>query len=584
MSRFAIGQSHFLLDGQPFRIISGSIHYFRVHPAQWRDRIRKAKQMGLNTIDTYIAWNAHSSVPGVFDTSDGLDFGSFLDAIAAEGMHAIVRPGPYICAEWDGGGLPAWLFQNPSVGIRRFEPSYMKAVRAYYEAIGPILAPRQVDQGGPVLLVQVENEYGAYGHDVNYLRALAELTREVGITVPLTTVDQPEDAMLANGGLPDLHRTASFGSRSAERLAALRRHQPTGPLMCSEYWNGWFDCWGQRHHTTSAADSAADLDALLSTGASVNLYMFCGGTNFGFTNGAGDKGSYTAITTSYDYDAPLDETGTPTAKYWAFREVIAKHAPVSADRPPATRPDAPSFTVHLDRQVPMWDVINLLAKDTHSFNHLPTADEIGHYSGFTLYRHRTPAGPGVLDFREVRDRALAFLNGLPIGTLNRDHHEHRIAVPEEGDLQLLVENMGRVDYGPRIGEPTGLIGPSHLGSEELCAWDATPLIFDNLAQITEQTTGEQNGFVVGPAFAVAQFDTPHPSVDHFLDLSDCGKGLAWVNGFNLGRYWSRGPQQTLYVPAPVLRAKDNTIIVFELHACPTQIAFSAQPDLGPREA
>ncbi|WP_211293437.1 beta-galactosidase, partial [Amycolatopsis pretoriensis] len=261
MPEFAIGETDFLLDGQPFRILSGALHYFRVHPDLWADRIDKARRMGLNTIETYVPWNAHAPSPDTFDLTGGLDLGRFLELIAEAGMYAIVRPGPYICAEWDNGGLPAWLFRDPAVGVRRYEPRYLAAVREYLTRVYEVVVPHQVDRGGPVLLVQVENEYGAFGDDKQYLRALADHTRASGITVPLTTVDQPD--MLEAGSLDGLHRTASFGSGARERLAILRAHQPTGPLMCSEFWNGWFDHWGAHHHTTPAADAAAELDALL---------------------------------------------------------------------------------------------------------------------------------------------------------------------------------------------------------------------------------------------------------------------------------------------------------------------------------
>ena len=338
-SRFAIGPTDFELDGRPHRILAGALHYFRVHPDLWADRIRKARLMGLNAIETYVAWNAHEPRRGEWRADDGLDLGRFLDLVAAEGMHAIVRPGPYICAEWDNGGLPAWLFRDPEVGVRRSEPHYLEAVSAYLRRVYEIVAPRQVDAGGPVILVQIENEYGAYGSDTSYLAELVRVTREAGISVPLTTIDQPTPQMLADGSLPGLHVTGSFGSRAADRLATLREFQPTGPLMCMEFWCGWFDDWGSHHHVTDAAASAAELDALLAAGGSVNIYMFHGGTNFGLTNGANDKGRYAPITTSYDYDAPLDETGHPTAKYWAFREVISRYADVP-DEVPAPRPTA----------------------------------------------------------------------------------------------------------------------------------------------------------------------------------------------------------------------------------------------------
>ena len=295
-SRFAIGPTDFELDGRPHRILAGALHYFRVHPDLWADRIRKARLMGLNAIETYVAWNAHEPRRGEWQADDGLDLGRFLDLVAAEGMHAIVRPGPYICAEWDNGGLPAWLFRDPDVGVRRSEPHYLEAVRGYLRRVYEVVAPRQVDAGGPVILVQVENEYGAYGADKGYLAELVRVTREAGISVPLTTIDQPTPQMLADGSLPGLHLTASFGSRTAERLETLREFQPTGPLMCMEFWCGWFDDWGSHHHVTDAAASAAELDALLAAGGSVNVYMFHGGTNFGITNGANDKGRYAPIT------------------------------------------------------------------------------------------------------------------------------------------------------------------------------------------------------------------------------------------------------------------------------------------------
>jgi beta-galactosidase len=462
-ANFAIGTNDFLLDGAPFRILSGAIHYFRVHPDHWADRIHKARLMGLNTIETYVAWNEHSPRRGEFATTGRLDLARFLDLIAAEGMYAIVRPGPFICAEWDNGGLPAWLFRDPSVGVRRNEPAYVAAVTEYFDSLLPIVRPRQIGHGGPVILVQIENEYGAYGCDKDYLRTLVRLTRAAGITVPLTTIDQPTDQMLDDGGLPELHKTGSFGSRSTERLETLRRHQATGPLMCAEFWDGWFDHWGAPHHTASVADCARELDELLATGASVNLYMFHGGTNFGFTNGANDKGVFQPTVTSYDYDAPLSEDGETTAKYAAFREVISRYAPVPAERPVPATP-APTFEVPLDRHVSLWEAADVLG-DWQASHGLPTMDEREHFRGFALYR--TTVGPStdrVLSFAEVRDRAQVFLDQAPVGVLQRDHHHRSIALPiGPGRLDLLVEDQGRVNYGQRIGEDKGLIGPARLG-------------------------------------------------------------------------------------------------------------------------
>ena len=343
---FTIGDADFLLDGRPHRILAGAIHYFRVHPDQWADRIRKARLMGLNTIETYVAWNAHEPRLGEWTASGALDLARFLDLVAAEGMHAIVRPGPYICAEWHNGGLPVWLTSAPGIRLRESDPVYVAHLRRHLEHVYEIVAPRQIGLGGPVILVQIENEYGAYGSDAAYLSELVRITRDAGITVPLTTVDQPEPEMLVAGSLPELHRTGSFGSDIEQRLATLRAHQPTGPLMCSEFWDGWFDWWGGTHHTTSAETAAGHLEALLAAGASVSIYMFHGGTNFGLTNGANHKGRYLPIVTSYDYDAPLDEAGEPTEKYWAFREVIDRYAAVPDEQPTRSQP-APELTVEL---------------------------------------------------------------------------------------------------------------------------------------------------------------------------------------------------------------------------------------------
>jgi beta-galactosidase len=582
--QFAIGDTDFLLDGAPFRVLSGALHYFRVHPEHWADRIRKARQMGLNTIETYVAWNAHAPTPLEFRRDGGLDLGRFLDLVAAAGMYAIVRPGPYICAEWTNGGLPAWVLTES--GIRRNDPAFLEAVGGYLSALAPILVPRQVTEGGPVILVQVENEYGAYGADKDYLRALVKLVRGTGITVPLTTVDQPIGSMLADGSLPELHATGSFGSHGPERLRELRAHQPTGPLMCSEFWDGWFDSWGGHHHVTSAVEAAASLDEILRAGASVNIYMFHGGTNFGLTSGANDKGTYAPITTSYDYDAPLDEAGHPTAKYWAFREVLARYGAVPGDRPAAAAP-APAFSVPAAQVVPLWAVLERLGS-WQSADVPLTADELGQAQGFTLYQADVAVtGPAVLTVGEVRDRAQVFLNRLPVGVLARDHHDHALPLLSgaHGTLELLVEDQGRVDYGPRIGEPKGLIGPVCVNGTPVRGWRVIPLPLADVepaaAALRALPVTSPPG-IAGPAFARFTFDLESPA-DLFLAGAGLGKGIAWLNGFCLGRYWSRGPQRTLYIPGPVTRKDGNELIILELGAASGAVEFVAGPDLGHTE-
>ncbi|WP_125773313.1 glycoside hydrolase family 35 protein [Antribacter gilvus] len=623
MPTFEIGEQDFLLDGRPLQIVSGALHYFRVHPDQWADRIRKARLMGLNTIETYVAWNFHSPTKGEFRTAGRYDLGRFLDLVAAEGLHAIVRPGPYICAEWDGGGLPAWLFATPGVGVRRAEPQFLEAIGGYYADVLPILAERQVTRGGPVLAVQVENEYGAYGDDspeerASYLRALVDLTRAQGIEVPLFTCDQANDEHLARGGLPELLRTATFGSRSAERLATLRRHQPWGPLACMEFWDGWFDSWGLHHHTTPPEANALDLDDLLAAGASVNVYMFHGGTNFGLTNGANDKGTYLPITTSYDYDAPLAEHGVVTPKYLAMRDVISRHRTVP-DELPAPAPSAPEAELVLDRRVPLADLLPLLGEPRRT-ERLPTHDELGQWSGFTLYGTSVMPDDGVVTFADVRDRAWVALDGEPVGVLGRTEHVRTLPLPRrQGELTLLVEDEGRVNYGRRIGEAKGLVGPARTATRELTGWTSVPLAFDGSDGLLDPRVAEAvrggvlpppspravrgsaagrrgdpgtaspSGTVAddapfaGPVLCLGVLET-EPGADHFLRLDGWTRGLVWVNGFPLGRFRAAGPTATLYVPGPVVRERNEVVVLEVQGAAAPVVRFVAGPDLGPTEA
>jgi beta-galactosidase len=582
VTSFSIGETDFLRDGAPHQVIAGSIHYFRVHPDLWQDRIRKARLMGLNTIETYVAWNAHEPRRGEWDASGWNDLGRFLDLVHAEGMDAIVRPGPYICAEWHNGGLPVWLTGTKG-GLRSSEPSYLAEVSAYLRRVYEIVSPRQIDRGGPVVLVQIENEYGAYGADTAYLEHLVAVTREAGITVPLTTVDQPTDRMLEDGSLPGLHKTGSFGSRSRERLATLRKHQPTGPLMCSEFWDGWFDWWGGVHHTTDVAAAASELDVLLAAGASVNIYMFHGGTNFGLTNGANDKGRYLPLVTSYDYDAPLDEAGEPTAKFFAFRDVIAKYAPVP-DELPARGATAPAFEVALSSRG-AWTDATASAPVT---DRPQTFDALGHLSALVRYDVELPVGGGILSIDDVRDLAWVSVDGQPVGTLSRTRHDRTIRIPSGRTLSILVEDQGRVNYDHRLGEEKGLIGDVTLDGVALRGWRSTPLDVAAIAASLTESQAEPlaeppaEAADAGPIAWSADFALD-AATDLFLDTATWGKGYAFVNGFFLGRYWRNGPQRTMYVPAPATRAGANSLVVLELEHLDPRAAFVGALSLGDTE-
>ncbi|KAM9861693.1 Beta-galactosidase [Leucobacter sp. BZR 635] len=625
MSTFSIGETDFLRDGTPHRIIAGALHYFRVHPEQWQDRIRKARLMGLNTIETYVAWNAHEPRRGEWDATGWNDLGRFLDLVAAEGMDAIVRPGPYICAEWHNGGLPIWVDADERT-LRSSDPAYLADVTEYLERVYEIVAPRQTHLGGSVVLVQIENEYGAYGSDKAYLEELVRVTRAAGIDVPLTTVDQPMDDMLADGSLDTLHRTGSFGGRVTERLARLREHQPTGPLMCSEFWDGWFDWWGGVHHTTDVDTVAASLDELLATGASVNIYMFHGGTNFGLTNGANHKGRYLPLTTSYDYDAPLDEAGNPTAKYFAMRDVIAKYAPVPAELPEADDP-LPELTVPL-RAAGRWigdpaaarpAEQALPASEAHpTFDEPPTFDELGHLGALVRYDAALPEGfaGGVFSVeQEIRDLAWVSVDGQRVGRLARTSHERALTLPAGRTLSVLVEEQGRVNYGHRLGEEKGIIGTPLLNGEPLTGWRATPLDVEAIAAGVAELRDAgalgsgSEGAAADPERAVLERALPERAVTEravpgtapdatawlgdfeldapsnlVLDTSGWGKGYAFVNGFFLGRYWRNGPGNTMFVPGPATHAGRNTIVVLELeHLLDPLARFVSELSLGDTE-
>ncbi|KQX56307.1 MULTISPECIES: glycoside hydrolase family 35 protein [unclassified Streptomyces] len=583
MSRLEIADDGFRLDDRPFRIISGALHYFRVHPDQWADRLRKARLLGLNTVETYVPWNAHAPRRGEFHLDRGLDLPRFLDTAAAEGLHVLLRPGPYICAEWEGGGLPSWLLADEDLVPRSRDPRYLSAVDEYLGALLPPLRPHLGSNGGPILAVQVENEYGAHGDDTAYLAELAAMLRRHGVDVPLFTCDQPSD--LARGGLDGVLATANFGSRAAAGLAALRAHQPRGPLMCGEFWIGWFDRWGGVHARRDPADAAAALDELLAAGASVNIYMFHGGTNFGFTNGANDKGTYRPTVTSYDYDALLDEAGDPTPKYAAFREVIARHAPVPAELPPPVAPKTAYGPVELTHTAGLLDQADALGVPEAADRPL-TLEELGHPFGFVLHETDLPTpGPALLHAERVHDRAQFFVDGQPVGVLERENHEHALAftVPRPGArLSVLVENQGRVNYGPAIRDRKGLLGRTTVNGTAPARWHSRALPLHDPDAVVHRPHDPERP-PVGPAFHRGTFTVDEPA-DTFLHLDGWTKGLAWINGFPLGRYWSRGPQTSLYVPAPVLRPGTNDLTVLELHATATRhVQLRDTPDLGATE-
>ena len=565
--------------GASHQMLSGGLHYFRVHPRLWRDRIRRLADLGLNTIDTYVPWNFHQPREHEAPSFDGWhDIEQFIRTVGEEGLDVVVRPGPYICAEWSNGGLPSWL-TGRDVALRSSDPAFTGAVGHWFDELIPRIATLQAGAGGPVVAVQVENEFGSFGDDHAYLEWNRTALTERGIRELLFTADGPTELMLDGGTLPDTLTAVTLGSKpqAARRLLAQRR--PDEPFIVAEYWNGWFDHWGAHHHTTSAAESAAELDTLLAAGASVNLYMFHGGTNFGLTSGANDKGVYQPTITSYDYDAPLDEAGNPTAKYHAFREVISRYHDVPGPPPSAASP-APQFETPLRAPVSLLEAPRRWGVWQYHES-LPTFDELDPAPRMALLRTRLRgSGPGVLCFGEIRDRARVFLDGRPVGTLQREHHERAIGLGRAvGELTVLLEDLGRVNYGPRLGEPKGIIGGATLDGEPVTGWDILPIDLDTVP-VPEEAGEPLDGPIAGPVLVRAGFSLDEPA-DLHLDTGGWGKGVAWINGFPLGRYWRRGPQRTLYVPGPALRAGENELAVFETDVLVDPVArFVPGPLLG----
>jgi beta-galactosidase len=566
--RLAADDSVFLLDGKPFQIISGEMHYARIPREYWHDRLRKARAMGLNTISTYVFWNLHELTPGHFEFSGRHDIAAYVRAAQEEGLFVILRPGPYVCAEWELGGYPAWLLADTAIVLRSTDPKFTKPAELWLDRLGRELSPLLATRGGPIIAVQVENEYGSFDDDKQYLHWQLEALRHAGFgDALLYTADG--DVQLPKGTLPELPAVVNFGPGEADSaFARLHDFRSDEPLMSGEYWAGWFDQWGRPYHDTDAEQQTRELEWMLSRGYSVNMYMFHGGTTFGFMNGAnGSPGAndYWPQTSSYDYDAALDESGRPTPKYYAFRDVIARHRasdslpPVPVSPPPI---ELPAFT--LDQVAPL----STMLRDGVEMERPRSMEELGQSYGYILYRTHIASddgGESQLAIDDVRDYARIYLNDSLVGTLDRRLGQSGlpIRVPKGGArLDILVENMGRINFTKALrSERKGIAHTVTLDGRELTRWTVFPLPFDSLGGIPFHDASHDGAR--GPALYRGTFIVEHPG-DTFLDMRGWGKGTVWVNGHHLGRFWEIGPQQTLYVPAPWLRAGRNEVTVFDL--------------------
>jgi len=561
--RIGIEGDHFVLDGKPLQIISGEMHYERIPREYWRDRLKKARAMGLNAISTYVFWNAHEPKPGVYDFTGMLDVAAFVRTAQEEGLYVILRPGPYACAEWDLGGLPAWLLADPNIVLRSADDKFLGPAERWLNRLGRELAPLQVTRGGPIIAVQVENEYGSFGglteNDKKYEMSILDALKSAGLGEALLYTADGGDELPA-GALPGIHAVVNFGPGDAkEEFAKLQKFRPGEPVMSGEYWDGWFDHWGEKHHSTDTSQQAQELDWILGQGYSINIYMFHGGTSFGFMNGANWEKVYEPDVTSYDYDSALSESGVPTKKYFAFRDVIAKHRPgVRLPDPLAPLPviEIPEFEVR--EAASLWS--NL--PEPIKVEKPRSMEAFGQSYGYILYRTEVK-GPanGELVVRELRSYARVFVNGKQVGTLDRRLKQDRllIAAGTQVTLDILVEGTGRINFTTELrSERQGINGAVTLAGRELTNWQVFPLPMDDLTKVQFSTGSDAPS---GPAFYRGQFELQEVG-DTFLDTRGWGKGAVWVNGHALGRFWNLGPQQTLYMPAPWLRTGKNELIVF----------------------
>lgn len=589
----SIENGKILIDGKPVQIISGAIHYFRVHPDLWDDRLDKAVAFGLNTIETYIPWNLHEPHPGEYCFSGIADLESFIGKVQDHGLNLILRPGPFICAEWDNGGFPGWLNAVPGIRLRCFNKPYLDAVTRYFDVLLPKIKKWTFPEGGPVMMTQIENEYGSYCHDKDYLAYLSGLYRKHGIDIPQFTSDGQFGHYILGGHLPGALITLNFGSGSENAFRNGRMAQPEGPDFCMEFWNGWFDHWGEIHHVREN-DASEELEKILAAGANVNFYMFHGGTNFGFTNGANCdfSGKLSPTVTSYDYDCPLSECGDPTPKFYTCQKVIAKYSenPNIAPVKPGKKICPPAVT--LTESAAVLDNLKNLSSVSGSAQFPPTMEELGENFGFLhystrldgpLYSQEVTGFPEHLRLIDVNDFAQVWLDGKYLGSRWRPTGEEEPfdlpEIPPEGArLDLLVENCGRVNYGQRIGKDfKGIIGGVALEMQFRLGWDYDMLPMNDPGRL------DFRSFSDSPATFHRAFFRLEETGDAFL-MRPGVKGLVWINGFNLGRYWNKGPTETLYVPAPVLKKGCNEIIVLELVKLDSaEIAFSPEPRLGSTE-
>ena len=565
---FEVGKNTFLLNGKPFVVKAAEVHYPRIPEPYWEQRILSCKALGMNTLCLYVFWNLHEQQPDKFDFSGNKDIAKFCRLAQKHGMYVIVRPGPYVCAEWEMGGLPWWLLKKDDVQLRTLDPYYMERVGIFMNEVGKQLADLQISRGGNIIMVQVENEYGSYGIDKPYVSAIRDLVKKAGFTdVPLFQCDWSSN--FTNNALDDLLWTVNFGTGANidEQFKKLKSLRPETPIMCSEFWSGWFDHWGRKHETRDAATMVSGIKDMLDRNISFSLYMTHGGTTFGWWGGANNP-AYSAMCSSYDYDAPISEAGWTTPKYFQLRDLLKQYLPEgeTLPEPPAQYPviSVPAITE--------WKVAPL-------FDNLPQAkqsedtkpmEQFDQGWGSILYRTTLKEDvKGILHIDEVHDWAQVFADGKLLGRLDRRRGEFTLPLKEtlkKGTrLDILVEAMGRVNFDKSIHDRKGITNKVEVVSgeqvKELKGWEVYNL--PPFYEFVSQKNYQAGKPVDGPAYYKATFRLDKTG-DTFLDMQTWGKGMVWVNGHAMGRFWEIGPQQTLYMPGCWLKEGENEIIVLDL--------------------
>lgn len=569
MSQFTV-EKEFMLDGQPIKILSGAIHYFRLLPDDYEHSLFNLKALGFNTVETYIPWNFHETTEGKFDFAGTKDLKRFIQTADKLGLYVIVRPSPYICAEWEFGGLPAWLL-NKHVRVRSRDEKFLEYVSRYYDALFKILTPLQIDHAGPIIMMQVENEYGSYGEDKAYLSALAKLMREKGVTVPLFTSDGSWQQCLEAGSLVEenILPTGNFGSKSIKRLGNLRKfHHQFGkqwPLMSMEFWDGWFNRWGDNIITRQSNELIQEIGEVIKLG-SINLYMFHGGTNFGFWNGCSARERIDLPqVTSYDYDAPLNEAGNPTKKYYQIQSLIKELLPNIAQQAPKVKPLMKIDNIKLKDKVSLFSILNDVSHQSTSF-YPQSMEKAGNGYGYMVYRTslKRATRQEFLRIVDARDRVQLFLDYEKVYTAYQEEigRKFEVALKQpKVQADILVENMGRVNYGYKLTARTqrkgigqGLMQDLHFVQE----WQQFALDFELL----KDEHFERQWIEGHPSFYRYTVDIDKPE-STYIDVSDFGKGIVLINGFNIGRFWNIGPTLSLYVPGSLFKQGQNEVIIFE---------------------